>query len=917
MKRAAFFLALLLMLALAAELGSCVRDQPAGKVSPPVAASSSAGAATAPALLPEVESVTSSPAGVAIVRLDNGLTLIVSEDHNLPIVHVECAVHTGSMYEGKYLGSGISHLVEHLVAEGAESPLPGEQQVSSAIDKIGGQSNAFTNQDQTSYFITATASRADECIDLVAQWMANPQITQADFEREHGVVQRELEMGLSDPNRQLWYAHARNVYGDHPAGVPIIGYQPPLAKLTYQDVLDYHRRKYVPQNMIFCVAGDVSTASVIARVRRGFAGTTIGRQSESVLPEVTPVVKPRRVVLESPGVQDVFQMTAFLTIPLLHEDLYALDLLSDILTNGQTSRLNEELNRKAGLVTSITSSSFTPPWGRGQFVFSFRCEPGKADAAEAALLEQIRKVIDQPVSPEELARAKRQKTAEYVYSRQSVQSQAGMLLSDYLATQDVGFSKMYTDRIQKVTAQQVQAVARKYLQPEGMVVTRLMPAKSAATMAASQASATQPGQAAESFTLPNGLRVVLRPMANADLASAALTIRGGLLEETPQTNGLGGLMTALTVKGAGELSAEQIDQFFENAGGSITGQIGTNTFFWQATVLADSFPQALPILADVALRPTFPAKELEILRAPALARIKQNDETVMGQAYKLFRQDFFGSSPLALQSIGRAEVVQAAKVQDIATYHEKFLKAGSAVLAIYGRFDRAQTRAAVEKLFAAMPGGQNPLPDVPAPTVAPAGQTFIHQTNLKGAAVLVAAPGMKLTDMDDTIPMTVLDTVISGYHMPSGWLHNELRGKQLVYSVHAMNYPALVRGAFLAEAECEPAKVVEVANIIRRDFAKTTSYQFTQEDIDQAVNTILTSDLLDNQSVAGTALQAALDELYGFGYDFRARRYETLLRAVKGPDLTRVAGKYLGGGYSATILTPQPALAKPAANEKP
>ena len=125
--------------------------------------------------------------GLSVVTLENGLTVIVKENHTAPVVDVRCTVHTGSMYEGRWLGAGLSHLVEHLTAEGAEHQMPGgggpKPVKVDRIAKIGGESNAFTTIDNTSYYITASAGKSAECIDLVSDWMTNADISKEDFER--------------------------------------------------------------------------------------------------------------------------------------------------------------------------------------------------------------------------------------------------------------------------------------------------------------------------------------------------------------------------------------------------------------------------------------------------------------------------------------------------------------------------------------------------------------------------------------------------------------------------------------------------------------------------------------------------------------------------------------------------------------
>ena len=854
----------------------------------------------------EIASRTAAAPGVTVVRLSNGLTVIVAESHIAPVVNVAARVRTGSMYEGKYLGAGISHLLEHLVAKGAahdgELAKPARQ-TRDRVDEIGGQSNAYTSTDVTTYYISAASGKTDDCIDLIADWMARADITRADFQREHGVVQRELEMGLDNPGRVMWYAHARNLFGHHPAAVPVIGNLAPLAALTYQDVLDYHRLKYVPQNMVFTVCGDVDTAKALDRVRRAFAGFEPGRDTDQSLPPVAPVAGTRRATVTSTSVTQTVANISFQTIPLVHEDLYALDVLSYILSNGESSRLVRNVQRRDGLVTSIGTSSWTPDWGKGSFTVHYRCEPDKADPAEAAIGAELKQVAAEGVTAEELARAKRQKTADYVYSQQTVESQADTLASDYLSTGDVGFSRMYTDRIQKVTAEQVHAAARKYFHFEAMVITRMIPAGAEAAVAAGGEEAAQ-GRT-KFLKLANGLRVVLHSAPSAGLVSTALVTRGGLTVESADTNGLGTLMTALSTQGAGKRSAEEIAALFDEAGGGINGSCGNNTFYWRSTVLADSFERTLPVFADVALRPTYPRKELDILRPILLAGIRRTEESWFGQLNKRFRKDFFGDLPYSMLSSGSEEVVSAATPAEIAAYHKRHVVAGASVLAVYGQFDVDAAEKSIRELFAAMPAGDAPLPEGAPRQVPAGGELHVHPTELKGAAVMVGVPGMRIDNEEDRAAVDVLDTIISGYSLPRGWLHEELRGRKLVYVVHATNWVGLLPGTFMTYAQCEPKNAKVVADVIADKYRQTLTHEYTDEEIRTAVHIILTVELLENQSMSSLAMQAALDEAYGFGYDYR-KTLEKRLGAVTPGELKRVAKEYFSGGYVTTAVTPEP-----------
>ena len=863
-------------------------------------------------------SIAADDAGV-VDYLPNGLAVIVKRIPKAPVVCVRGYVRAGSLYEGPYLGCGISHLTEHLVAQGAEqdavqTQTPASQpagRIGRRLKDIGGQSNAYTSLDHTCYFISASSGKTAECIDLLADWLVRPDFTEADFLREHGVVQREREMGEDDPQRQLHYRHMANLYGTHPAAVQVIGNEAPLAALTFQDVGDYHRRMYVPQNMVVSIAGDVDVQAVLQQVRKAFGGVPRGRTPELMLPAVGPLEGVRRVTTTHPALKETIEEISFLTIPLLHEDLYALDVLSYVLSQGPSSRLSREIYRQRKLVTAIDAYSWTPDWGTGSFGVSFRCGAENADAAEAAILAELDKIARDGPQPEELERAKRQKVADLVYERQTAESQSAMLASDFMATGNVTFSADYTRRIQAVTADGVRQVARKYFTLDRMAVTRMRPPGST-TQAASRPGG-QNDLAATVFTLPNGLRVVLQPFASSEspsLVSAAMVTAGGLLMEDEKTNGLGNLMAALSTKGAGDRSAEQIAAFFDRAGGGIKGVCGNNTFYWQATVLDDSFPEALEILADVVQRPSLLATELEILRPAALAAVRAVDEDWRSQLDKFYRQRFFAGSPYHMLPVGRTEVIESATVQQLAAHHRQCIRAGSSVLVIAGSFDPATVRSDVERLFGQLPGGKVDLAGLASLRSGGEGLATLKTDN-KVAGVIVAVPGMTIRDLEDRIPMDVLDTIMSGYNYPAGWLHDQLRGRQLVYVVHAYNWPGLAPGAFLAYAACQPDRAAEVVDIIKNNYRHATQYLPTAGEIDQAVNTILTAELLENQSVASLTLSAAMDELYGFGYDYR-RRMEARYRAVRPADVQRVAGKYLSVEPMVVLTSPLGGFATPA-----
>ena len=854
---------------------------------------------------PAVVARSVSQGDVTLVTLSNGMVLIVKPTRTAPVVTAKCFVRTGGLYEGRWLGCGLSHLLEHLVADDAThagNESDKGKAPSDRVTQIGGQANAYTTYDHTCYYISAAASKTGQCIDLVADWMARPKFTEKDYHREHGVVQRELEKGKDEPERQAGLAFMKNAFPGHPASVPVIGLAEPLSKVTWGDLKAYHQRTYIPQNMVFVVVGDVETGKVIARVRQATAGFEPGRLPDRDLPKVRSFTGIRRYTQAQRGLKDVIASVSFQSIDLLHEDLYALDVLGYVLGTGRSSRLYRKILREQKLATSVMCSSWTPAWGRGVFTVRFRAEGDKVDAAEKAILDELRNVVAAGISAEELSRAKRQKVADWVYSQQTADDIASTLASDYMSTGDVLFSKNYADRIQAVTVAQANAMAKKYFTFDTMAVTRLVPKLDAAAAGGAKSKKF----AKQVFTIPGGPRVILQP-ADTGLVSMAYVIKGGVLAETKADNGLGALAMALSTRGSRTYTAEQIAEFFDSAGGAISGKSGNNSFYWQATVLHDSFDKALDIFSQSVREPKFDRKELDIIRPTMLAGIKRTDEHWFGQLNKFFRVKFFTNSPYGMMTTGTADVVGSAAAEQVRKFHLHNMVTAPGVLAIYGQFDAAKVRARVARLFAPVAG---PVPRTTfggkLRVVAPAGELHVLKTDKKQAAVMIAAPGMKLTN-PDRYAVTVLDTIISGFHLPSGWMHDELRGKQLVYVVHSYNWAGLAPGAFITYAAGQPEKAPQVVRIITKNLRKAAGYKPTQKEIDLAVNTILTAEVLESQSMSDLAMAAALDELYGLGHDYR-KKLEKLYRAVTPDDVLRVGRKYLSGGYVVVVTTPKPEL---------
>lgn len=835
--------------------------------------------------------------------LNNGLTVLLVAHRAAPVVSVRMYCRTGSIYEQEYLGTGISHLFEHLLHGGATTTRS-EEESRRILQSIGDNTNAYTSLDRTAYFINTDREHLGTAVGLVSDWLTRPTWPQEAFDREWSVVQRELERDTDSPDRQLFYLMMETMYRHHPARYPVIGHQPVVQTVTREDILTYYDRMYVPDNIVVCISGDIDFDEALATVQHALADFPRRPVPTVNLPDEPEMATPR-FASKRMKIDTALMALVWPTISLEEPDLYALDVLSYILSEGESARLIRTI-RDAGLVYTVRSFSWTPHWGRGVLAVSTRLAPEKIDAAREAILAQMAELVAESVSEEELAQAKRQKAAQHVFGLQTAEQVGEQAALDYLSTGDIDFSRTYVENINKVTAEQVRQAAARYLSDERMATITILPETAPAVSAPVVAEAVE--SVVRKVTLSNGLRCLIQPDPSSPLVAIQLFSLGGVLYETPDTHGMSQLVAALATRGTETRTAEQIARFFDSRGGTFRGSSGNNTIYYSAQVLKEDFAEAMEVVADVATAPTFPEEELDRYRPRLLDRIRQIDEVWRSELQAYLQRRMFTHSPYRLHVAGSAEVVAETTRSMLEAFHRERVTGAGSVLAIYGDVDPAEAEVLAERYFSGLPAGQWSLPEVPAevPIDEPVVYVKPKPSTRTTAGVALGYPGLRVTDVEDMAAVAVLNTVMSGYRYPSGWLHESLRGGDtgLVYEVHAINRAGLLPGHFEIYAACQPEMVNTVYGIMKAQVQRARDGQFTEEELRRAQAIIRTTERMRRQTNADRAMWAALDELYGIGYD----DYERFLQrvdAVTLSDLQRMADRYLTSPVIA-IVTPAP-----------
>ena len=407
------------------------------------------------------------------LQLPNGMVVILHQDKSTPIVHVELWYHVGSKNE-KPGRTGFAHLFEHLMFKGSKNVEP--EQHTSIIAGVGGQANAYTTEDTTVFWQTIPSQYLPLALWMEADRMATLRIDEKTFVAEREVVKEERRMRIENPpfgllNELISY-YAFDV---HPYRHPVIGSMNDLNSATIDDVRDFYKTFYVPENATLMLVGDFENDQTIQMVTQYFG--RVAKAPNPVprdIPQEPKHTKERRVNLEQPWPLPAV-VVAYQSPYNGHPDSYPMFVMSKTLSDGNTSRIYRRLVYDTGLaLTAFGSASFLEQ--PGIFYAVALVNPGKSvDDVEKALIGEFDKLKTEGITERELQRAKNQFARDYILSRQSIKEKASQLGHAEVIQKDMATADGEFDTFLNVTTDDVKRVAKQYFVPETRLVMRIMP----------------------------------------------------------------------------------------------------------------------------------------------------------------------------------------------------------------------------------------------------------------------------------------------------------------------------------------------------------------------------------------------------------------------------------------------------------
>jgi zinc protease len=408
-----------------------------------------------------------------IAKLPNGLTVILSEDHSTPIVHVEVWYHVGSKNErpGR---TGFAHLFEHMMFKGSKNVQP--EAHTSFIACVGGLTNAYTNEDTTVFWQTAPAQYLPLILWLEADRMATLRINKDTFDKERLIVKEERRMRVENqPYGRLPEIIFDNAFTVHPYKHQPIGSMADLEAASIEDVRDFYRTFYVPSNATVTIVGDFDAAEAAQLVERDFG--RIPKPARAVPPDIPaepPMQQERRVMLEEGWPLPVVVVAHHITFD-GHPDSYPLHMASKILSDGQSSRIYRKLVYETGVALAAGGVGNIIEQPNLFYAFAL-VQPGQTPAAaEKGLITELERLKTEPVTDHELQRAKNQFARDYIMGRESNQQKAQQLAHAAVIHDDITTADGEFDIFTGITAADIQRVANTYFTRTNRLVITILP----------------------------------------------------------------------------------------------------------------------------------------------------------------------------------------------------------------------------------------------------------------------------------------------------------------------------------------------------------------------------------------------------------------------------------------------------------
>jgi zinc protease len=877
-------------------------------------------------------------------RLRNGLRVILHEDHSTPIVSVNVWYHVGSKNEvpGR---TGFAHLFEHMMFQGSKHH---DEDYFKLLQEAGGSINGTTSSDRTNYFETVPANFLELALWLESDRMGYllDALTEAKLSNQREVVKNEKRQNYDNQPYGLVGAKiSETMYPlPHPYHWMTIGSLEDVTGASMDEVKDFFRRYYVPNNASLVIAGDFQPRQARQWVEKYFGPLKRGAS-------IPPVKAPRPQLAREVRLEMEDRVTLpriylnWHTVPHYAPDDAALDMLAYVMVNGKGSRLYKSLVYDRQIAQDVSAFNSSRELA-GAFSVVATAKPGKTlSELENAINEELARLKATPPSIEEMERAYNTIESSSIYGLQTLRGKADQLNHYATFLNNPGYFQQDLARYRRVTPADVQRVAQSYLTDRRLIVS-VSPQTPGRTSTASAPSAGQSpnsttnaptsntptasqtnndtkteaksgglyeipkAQADPRLRLPeiqrsrlsNGLQVLIVEQHELPVVSLNLVIKSGAAADPPNRAGLATLAADILDEGTKSRSALDISNELTAIGARLGTGAGWDSSSASMTTLARHLEKALDIFADVALNPAFSREELERLRARRLASLRQRRDNANAIAETVYASLLYGAGhPYGHSTIGDTTSTEALQSEDLQRFYETYYRPNNAALIVVGDVQSATLLPQLEKAFGSWKSAAVPSTEITIP--GPRERSSLYLVDKPGAAQSVITIGQigVPRSTPDYFPLRVLNTILGGQFMSR--LNLNLReDKGYSYGAFSSFDYRRSAGPFSAGAGVQTAVTKEsIVEVFKELRGIGEAQPVTAQEVEFAKQTIIRaypSGFETSGQIAGRLEDLVI---HGLPDDYFNKVIEHV-RAVTLDDVMRVANQYLKPDKMAVLV---------------
>lgn len=868
--------------------------------------------------------------------LNNGLKVIFHIDRSDPVVAVALTSHVGSARE-KEGRTGFAHLFEHLLF--LESENLGKGGLDKLSARIGGSgANGSTSRDRTNYFQTVPNDALEKMIWAEADklgFFINT-VTEPVLAKEKQVVKNEKRQNVDNrPYGHTMFVIDRNLYPEgHPYHWQVIGSLEDLQNATLQDVKEFYNKWYVPNNVTLTIAGDFDKDQAKEWVEKYFGEIERGEEIPALNKQPVNLRMTKKLYYEDNFARLPEITMVWPSVYSYHPDSYALEVLTEYLSEGKNAPLYKELVADKKLTPQVNMYNYTSELA-GQVMLQVRAYDGTdLDSVYAALQETFRKFENDGISEKDLKRIKAGQETAFYNSLSSVLGKGFQLAQYEIFADDPGYINTEVDKILAVSPEDVMRVYNQYIKGKNFVATSFVP-KGQATLSLENSElaevqeeeivmgaeeeidleeqvtfARTPSRFDRTVEPPYGdsPRVVV-PQIWQDSLSAGLEIfgitndevplvqftleiKGGLLLEDPEKIGVSNLLANVMTKGTASKTPEELEEAIELLGANISMRAGDENIILYGSTLARNYEETMDLVREILLEPRWDEEEFELSKQQVLSRIQQDQANPNSIAANEFRKLVYGEDHiLSHNNMGTEESVQSIKLQDLKDYYEQNLVQNLATYLIVGDIDRDDVAMAVLDLAADWQTGKVEFPDLPTPQVPDEPQIYFY--DVPGAKQSVLRFGYPaLAEIEhEFYPAHIMNYRLGGGGFASQ-LTQELReGKGYTYGIRSSFSGSTLPGPFSISSGVRTNITLEAVTLIK-EILENYPESFDEEDLEVTRGFMVKSNARQFETL-GSKLQMLRNiSNYDWANDYVKQQEETV-NNITVTQIKDLARKYL------------------------